>query len=339
MDSTEVPVYGRQEHSAYNGHFESTCYHPLLLFSREGDCLAAKLRPGNVHSADDWEELLLPEIERQQAQGKEVAFRGDAAFAKPEIYEALEERDVKYAIRLPANDNLQRKIMELLTRPVGRPSHKPVFRFNSFLYQAASWTMTRRVVAKVEFHSGELFPRVGFIVTNLGTSSRAVVRFYNKRGPALFVGLGGFFAFLENVAQVGLARLNPVAEVDKKIQRDRRFQDLFFDLLLAGLDPLGDLNLLLAREQLEVAHLLEVEPYRVGRIARRVGSLFFGLFFGLRVNLALRALGGDFLEDLDIHVLEALQRGAKVGGRGHVLGQEIVDLVESQVTLLATEVD
>ena len=92
MDSTEIPVYGEQEQSAYNGHFESTCYHPLLLFNREGDCLAAKLRPGNVHSAEGWEELLLPEIERQQAQGKEVVFRGDAAFAKPELYEALEER-------------------------------------------------------------------------------------------------------------------------------------------------------------------------------------------------------------------------------------------------------
>ena len=33
MDSTEIPVYGEQEHSAYNGHFESTCYHPLLLFN------------------------------------------------------------------------------------------------------------------------------------------------------------------------------------------------------------------------------------------------------------------------------------------------------------------
>ena len=51
MDSTEIPVYGEQEQSAYNGHFESTCYHPLLLFNREDDCLAAKLRPGNVHSA------------------------------------------------------------------------------------------------------------------------------------------------------------------------------------------------------------------------------------------------------------------------------------------------
>ena len=106
MDSTEIPVYGQQEQSAYNGHFESSCYHPLLLFNREGDCLAAKLRPGNVHSAEDWEELLLPEIERQQKLGKEVVFRADAAFAKPEIYEALEEREVKYAIRIPANDSL-----------------------------------------------------------------------------------------------------------------------------------------------------------------------------------------------------------------------------------------
>lgn len=64
MDSTEIPVYGQQENREYNGHFESTCYHPLLLFNREGDCLGAKLRPGNVHSAEDWEELLLPESAR-----------------------------------------------------------------------------------------------------------------------------------------------------------------------------------------------------------------------------------------------------------------------------------
>ena len=121
MDSTEIPVYGEQEQSAYNGHFESTCFHPLLLFNREGDCLAAKLRPGNVHSAEDWEELLLPEIERQQRMGKEVAFRADAAFAKPEIYEALEERGVKYAIRIPSNDNPERDIAEPLPRPVEGP--------------------------------------------------------------------------------------------------------------------------------------------------------------------------------------------------------------------------
>jgi hypothetical protein len=184
MDSTEIPVYGEQEQSAYNGHFESTCYHPLLLFNRDGDCLAAKLRPGNVHSAEGWEELLLPEIERQQKLGKEVAFRADAAFAKPEIYEALESRGVKYAIRIPANENLERDIAELLTRLVGRPSHKPVVWYKGFLYRATSWNTARRVVAKVEHHAGELFPRIGFIVTNLTLPSRAVVRFYNKRGTA-----------------------------------------------------------------------------------------------------------------------------------------------------------
>ena len=69
MDSTEIPVYGQQENSSYNGHFESTCYQPLLLFNGEGDCLAGKLRPGKVHSVEDWAELLLPEIERQQRGG------------------------------------------------------------------------------------------------------------------------------------------------------------------------------------------------------------------------------------------------------------------------------
>lgn len=98
--------------------------------------------------------------------------------------EKVWERGVKYAIRIPANDSLERNIAELLTWPVGRPSHKPVVRYKGFLYQAESWTKARRVVAKVEFHFGELFPRVGFIVTNLETDSRAVVRFYNKRGTA-----------------------------------------------------------------------------------------------------------------------------------------------------------
>jgi hypothetical protein len=61
---------------------------------------------------------------------------------------------------------------------------QPIVQYQSFLYQAASWRTARRVVAKVRFHLGELFPRVGFIVTNLAALSRAVVRFYNKRGTA-----------------------------------------------------------------------------------------------------------------------------------------------------------
>ena len=85
--------------AAYNGHFESACYHPLFLFNDRGDCVAAKLRSGNVHSADDWDELLVPEIERQRAQGQRVAFRADTAFAKPEIDEELETRCARRARR------------------------------------------------------------------------------------------------------------------------------------------------------------------------------------------------------------------------------------------------
>ena len=91
---------------------------------------------------------------------------------------------MKYAIRIPANENLERDVAELLPRPAGRPSHKPIVWYKSFLYKAASWTAARRVVAKVEHHAGELFPRIGFVVTNLKLPSRAVVRFYNRRGTA-----------------------------------------------------------------------------------------------------------------------------------------------------------
>ena len=126
----------------------------------------------------------LTAINREWIGRAEVGFRADAAFAKPEIYEALEERGVTDAIRLPANNSLERDIAELLTRPVGRPSQKPVVWYKSFLSQAASWDKARRVVAKVEPHQGELFPRVGFIVTSLSLPSRAVVRFYNRRGTA-----------------------------------------------------------------------------------------------------------------------------------------------------------
>jgi hypothetical protein len=70
----------------------------------------------------------------------------------------------------------------LLKRPVGRPQNE-VRRFHAnFTYQAGSWTKPRRVIAKVEWHPGELYPCVGFIVTNLSRPAKRVGGFYNKRG-------------------------------------------------------------------------------------------------------------------------------------------------------------
>ena len=182
MDSSESPTYGEQEGSAYNGHFACTCYHPLFVFNQFGDVERCTLRPGNVHSADGWRALLEPVIARYRGIVKHLYFRGDAAFANPEVYELLEAEGASYTIRLPANQVLQDKIGYLLKRPVGRPPHEVRRYYASFRYQAQSWNKPRHVVAKVEWHPGELYPRVGFIVTNLARSAEGIVAFYNRRG-------------------------------------------------------------------------------------------------------------------------------------------------------------
>ena len=184
MDSSESPVHGEQEGASYNGHFGSMCYHPLFVFNQFGDCEGAMLRAGNVHSAHRWRDVLDPILSRYGATGVRRYFRADAAFAKPDIYEYLEERRVFYAIRLPGSKVLQWEIAPLLIRPVGRPPAKPVIRYDDCWYRAGSWDRARRVVAKVEWHRGELFPRVGFIVTNMTAVPEGVVRFYNGRGTA-----------------------------------------------------------------------------------------------------------------------------------------------------------
>jgi len=154
------------------------------VFNQLGDVERCALRSGNVHSADGWRAVLEPVIARYRGTVKRRYFRGDAAFANPEIYEFLETEGMGYAIRLPANRVVQDRIGYLLKRPVGRPPHEVRRYYANFRYQAQSWTRPRRVVAKVEWHPGELYPRVGFIVTNLARPAKRVVAFYNQRGTA-----------------------------------------------------------------------------------------------------------------------------------------------------------
>ena len=162
--------------------------------------------------------MLEPVVARYRDRTLRRYFRGDAAFASPEVYEFLETEGMLYAIRLPANKVLQESIAHLLKRPVGRPP-KDVRRYHaSFSYQAGTWNKPRRVVAKVEWHPGEFYPRgsgslsptwaappsgwsrstvsaassprssgirVSFtpagIVTNLGRPAERVVAFYSQR--------------------------------------------------------------------------------------------------------------------------------------------------------------
>jgi len=209
MDSSVSPTHGAQEGTAWNGHFGCMCYHPLFVFNQFGHSLPPSrawkhalpgngtvhvymhervercaLRPGNVHGADDWQTVLKPVIARYAEGHLMRFFRGDAAFAIPEPYKTLEAQGYYYAIRLRANRVLQGRIAHLLKRPVGRPPKGVKRVYGDFEYQAVSWDKPRRVIAKVEWHPGELFPRVGFVVTNLPMEPDRIIRFCNQRGTA-----------------------------------------------------------------------------------------------------------------------------------------------------------
>ena len=188
MDSSESPVFGDQEGAMWNGHFQSKCLHPLFVFNQFGDLERCALRPGNVHSADGWEDLLRPVLARYTAEAKPSItrrrFRADAAFAIPALFDLLEAEGWDYAIRMKANPKLHELVAFLTKRPRGRPPNHVVRRYTSFHYRAKSWSKPRRIVAKIEFHPGELFPKIGFIVTNRSLPNERVLAFYNDRGTA-----------------------------------------------------------------------------------------------------------------------------------------------------------
>jgi len=188
MDSSESPVHGDQEGSVWNGHFQSKCLHPLFVFNQFGDLERCALRPGNVHSADGWENVLRPVLSRYSAKVRPSItrrrFRADAAFAIPVLFDLLEAEGWDYAIRIKGNRMLYNQVAFLTRRRPGRPPNHVVRHYASFHYRAKIWPKPRRVVAKIEFHPGELFPTVGFIVTNRSLPNERVLAFYNGRGTA-----------------------------------------------------------------------------------------------------------------------------------------------------------
>ena len=131
-----------------------------------------------MHSADGWDGVLKPVVTRYQGKVSRIYFRGDAAFAMPEVYEFLEAERIKYAIRLPANQVLQSRIgyrssAQSRTGCVGFTPISPIKR------EAG---LSRAGCVKVEWHPGQLYPRVGFIVNGPPRLAERVVAFYNKRG-------------------------------------------------------------------------------------------------------------------------------------------------------------
>ena len=188
IDSTHVETHGNQEENAYNFHYHSKGYHPLMLFDGlTGDLLRAKLRKGSVYTSEGVVEFLRPVLQwfEESFPKVKLILRADSGFACPELYELLEEYRVYYVIRLKANNLLYQAsyhVEEHFIETYGQDYTKTNAVFDSFPYQAASWEKERRVACKIERKAGELYPKHHFLVTNLNLSPVQIVKAYQKRG-------------------------------------------------------------------------------------------------------------------------------------------------------------
>ena len=184
LDSVPYEVHGHQPGSARNGHYRARCYHPLVMRSEHGDYLGAKLRPGNVHTADGGLEFALPILRRARAWAERVWLRIDAGFPEGELLDRMEEEGFLYVARLNGNAVLKRMAAPYVTEP---PPQGQV-RTHELIYRAARWAHPRRVVLVVlerAKEQGELFLDYFFLLTNAPVAqvpAEPLLQRYRQRG-------------------------------------------------------------------------------------------------------------------------------------------------------------
>lgn len=187
LDSTHSDTHGDQEFTAYNAHYGTVGFHPLVAFDGvTGDFLKAKLRPGNVYTSNGVVDFIQPLIEHYNEKFPETIpfLRGDSGFAVPDLYELCEKESVYYVIRLKSNANLQRIADELHPPSLDSDVTKTECYYEESIYQAKSWAKPRKVIIKSLRPAGELFFNHSFIVTNIedSFSPKDIVLAYQKRG-------------------------------------------------------------------------------------------------------------------------------------------------------------
>ena len=190
FDSTFIKTNGKQQEANYNSYYGSKGFHPLVLFDgNTGDCIKAKLRPGEVYTSDGVKEFANPVFDRYKDlyPDLDVIIRADSGFACPALYKLCEEYEYDYVIRLKSNAVLERKaepyISELhqkMEEDDDWYSYQVIY--GEFTYQAGSWEKSRRVIVKVEKKEGEMVYSTSFYVTSLDWKPEKTVKFYNQRG-------------------------------------------------------------------------------------------------------------------------------------------------------------
>ena len=187
LDSTHSDTFGHQEQTAYNAHYGTNGYHPLVAFDGlTGDFLKAKLRSGNQYTSKGVKEFLEPLLAHynQTIPTTDILVRGDSGFATPDVYDLCDLYENQYVIRLKANRNLYRLAEEFVFYDNHHPWDEKEVYYHSVSYQAASWFKPRRVCIRSTREVGELLFKHSFIVTNFSEniSAKRVFETYNKRG-------------------------------------------------------------------------------------------------------------------------------------------------------------
>jgi hypothetical protein len=188
VDSAPIEVHGHQPKAEWNGHYGARIYHPLITSIAEtGDMLDARLRAGNVASADGALDVILDVVDRARNSFCDVAMvRIDAGFPSATLLAGLEARGIDYVSRLRANAALDRLAAPFMTRPPGRRPAVPRMWLYELSYRAKSWDKPRRVILVVKEREGDLLLDSFFLVTSLGTKTarREVLALYRERGKA-----------------------------------------------------------------------------------------------------------------------------------------------------------
>ena len=106
LDSTLLVAYGKQEGRAFNFHYRSNGYHPLVCYDGiTGDLIKIQLRDGAAYSCTGVTDFLQPILDEYLNDYPTIhlLLRGDSGFATPDLYKQCEENGTSYVIRLKEN--------------------------------------------------------------------------------------------------------------------------------------------------------------------------------------------------------------------------------------------
>lgn len=190
LDSFPHEVHGHQPGTAYNGHYKTSCFHPLVASVEGRYFLGGQLRPGNVHTAEGGLEFVLPILRWLLSFIPRVWLRADAGFPRPAFLDTLEAEGIPYVCRIRSNAALERQAAPFLKRPPARPPAEGRTWLHELSYQASKWTRPRRVVLVVVERPDEqqhLFLDHFFLLTSATAEEESagdLLERYRQRGSA-----------------------------------------------------------------------------------------------------------------------------------------------------------